>query len=100
MNEDAKLQVGQVEMFWDHVLIQRDKPQERRTPGGIVMPAQVAHHQAWATVVAAGPAALEVLRVQDRVLVGQFVGTEVRIDDEPYAVVGLEDVLGRLTNGQ
>ncbi|MFA4971210.1 MAG: co-chaperone GroES [bacterium] len=80
-----------VMMQGDYILIQRDKPAERRTPGGVVLPAKAQQPLSWAQVLAVGPQAGAV-QVQDRVLLGQFAGSDVDIGDHRYTVIRTEDV--------
>jgi chaperonin GroES len=83
-----------VEMLGPHILVQRDRPMERKSPGGIHMPAPKGETPTWGTAVAVGPDAAEKVKVGDRLLMGKYAGTDVVINDEPAVVVRLEDVYG------
>jgi chaperonin GroES len=83
-----------VEMFGSYVLIQRDKPEEKRSPGGIVMPAKSTVNPAWANVISVGPDAARMVSEGDRVLVSKFAGADVVLGDDQCFVVRLEDVYG------
>lgn len=83
-----------VEMLGAYILIQRDKPQERVTPGGIVLPAKTSVDPAWATVRAVGVEAACVVSPGDRIMVSRFAGSDVKVGDEQLHVVSLDDVFG------
>lgn len=83
-----------VDMLGSYLLIQKDKPEEKRSPGGIVLPAQTTPNPTWANVVAAGDEVGTKVKAGDRVLVSKFAGADVIVDEEPLFVVRLEDVYG------
>ena len=85
----------------DRVLVKHleDKEQVR---GGIIIPDSAKEKPQEAEVIALGTGkrdesgkviAFEV-KVGDRVLVGKYGGTEVKIDDQKYTLVREDDILG------
>ncbi len=87
----------------DRVLIKRIEEDEQ-VVGGIIVPDTAKEKPLEAEVVAVGPGklndegkrvALEV-KVGDRVLTGKYSGTDVEIDDETYAIVHEDDIMGIL----
>jgi chaperonin GroES len=83
-----------VAMLGSYILTQRDKPEEKRSPGGIVMPAQASANPTWANVVAVGDAVGTKVMVGDRILVSKFAGADVMVGEEQCFVVRLDDVYG------
>ncbi|MFN8177023.1 MAG: co-chaperone GroES [bacterium] len=87
----------------DRILIRRiEKDDEVR--GGIIIPDTAKEKPMEAEVVAVGPGrltkegkrvALEIAR-GDRVLIGKYSGTEVKIGDDEYVILREEDVLATI----
>jgi len=75
---------------------------EKTTPGGIVIPDTAKEKPATAEVIAVGPGKpldngeLRPLTVKpgDKVLVGKYAGTEVKLDGTEYVVVREDDIFG------
>jgi co-chaperonin GroES (HSP10) len=84
----------QVDMLGSYILIQKDRPQEKRSPGGIVLPAPVTANPTWASVVAVGDEVGTKVKAGDRILVSKFAGADVLIGEDTCFVVRLEDVYG------
>lgn len=87
----------------DRILIRRlDKSEEVR--GGIIIPDTAKEKPMEGEVVAIGPGRLskEGARVAldvakgDRVLIGKYTGTEVKIDGDEYVILREEDVLATI----
>ncbi len=87
----------------DRILIRRlDKTEEVR--GGIIIPDTAKEKPMEGEVVAVGPGRLnkEGTRVAldvakgDRVLIGKYSGTEVKIDGDEYVILREEDVLATI----
>lgn len=85
----------------DRVLIKRVKPEEK-AKSGIIIPDTAKEKPLEGRVVAIGSGrlddnckrvALEV-KAGDRVLVGKYTGTEVKIEDVEYVIVREEEILG------
>ncbi|NTU50511.1 MAG: co-chaperone GroES [Desulfobulbaceae bacterium] len=85
----------------DRVLLKRWED-EKTTPGGIVIPDTAKEKPATAEVIAVGPGKpldngeLRPLTVKpgDKVLVGKYAGTEVKLDGTEYVVVREDDIFG------
>lgn len=84
----------------DRILVKREEAKETMR-GGIVIPDSAKEKPQEAKVVAAGPGrlddngkrvALEV-KVGDRILIGKYSGTEVKIDNEEHIILREDDVL-------
>lgn len=84
----------------DRLVVKRME-EERKTPGGIVIPDTAAEKPIQGEVVAIGSGrvldngqvrALDV-KVGDRVVFGKYAGTEVKIDGTEYLVLREDDVM-------
>ena len=84
-----------IKMLHDRILVELDQESgERRSSGGIVIPATAAmgaRRLAWSRVVAAGPQARAV-EVGDRVLFDPEDKAEVEVHGEVYVVMRERDV--------
>ena len=87
----------------DRILVRRIEEQET-VKGGIIIPDTAKEKPQEAEVVAIGPGrlteegkriAMEVKR-GDRVLIGKYSGTDVKIDGTEYVILREDDVLGVL----
>ncbi|HKQ98250.1 MAG TPA: co-chaperone GroES [Candidatus Polarisedimenticolia bacterium] len=85
----------------DRVLVKRMDP-EPKAKGGIIIPDTAKEKPLEGTVIAVGAGrlnddgariALEV-KAGDHVLIGKYIGTEVRIDDVEHVIVREEEILG------
>jgi chaperonin GroES len=87
----------------DRVVIKRLE-EEKRTPGGIVIPDSAAEKPQKGEVLAIGNGKLldsgEVraldVKVGDKVLFGKFAGTEVKLDDGEVLVMREDDIMAVL----
>ncbi len=78
----------------NRVLIKKLEQEERKTPGGIVLPESVKDEKAIrGEVVAVGTAEKIEVKEGDRVLVSAYAGTEVRMGEEKYLLVKTTDIL-------
>ncbi len=84
-----------IKMLHDRILVEVDRESgERRSSGGIVIPATAAmgaRRLVWARVAAAGPHARTV-QVDDRVLFDPEDKAEVEVQGETYVVMRERDV--------
>jgi len=84
-----------IKMLHDRILVELDQESgERRSSGGIVIPATAAmgaRRLAWSRVVAAGPQARAV-EVGDRVLFDPEDKAEVEVHGEVYVVLRERDI--------
>ena len=87
----------------DRILVRRVEEQEMKR-GGIIIPDTAKEKPQEAEIVAVGPGrmneegkriAMEVKK-GDRVLIGKYSGTDVKIDGVEYVILREDDVLGVL----
>ncbi len=84
----------------DRVIVRR-KPEERKSPGGIVIPDSAAEKPVRGEVVAVGKGKILEngnvrmldVKVGDSVLFGKYSGTEVKINGEELLVMREEDLM-------
>jgi chaperonin GroES len=84
----------------ERVLVKRLEPAETKK-GGIIIPETAQEKPMEATVIAVGTGKVledgtkvkfEVAK-GDRVLIGKYSGTDVKIDDEDYLILSQDDIL-------
>ena len=87
----------------DHILVKRVK-EEDKTKGGIIIPDTAKEKPQQGEIIAVGPGRMteegkrvtpEVKKGQ-RVLIGKYVGTEVKIDGTEFIILREDDILGIL----
>jgi chaperonin GroES len=91
----------------DRVLVKRVEQQEQ-IRGGIIIPDTAKEKPQEAEVIAVGPGKLtdegkrSPMDVQtgDRVLMGKYSGSEIKIDDNDYVILREDEILAVLGNGQ
>jgi chaperonin GroES len=99
---DPALEGGYVNIrpLHDRVIVKREA-EERKSPGGIVIPDTASEKPTFGKVIAVGQGkalengkvrALDV-KVGDRILFGKFTGTEVKVNNEELVVMREEDVM-------
>ena len=85
----------------DRVLIKRLEANEE-VRGGIIIPDTAKEKPMEGTVVSVGPGRLDEngkrvamsVKAKDRVLVGKYAGTEVKINDVEHIIVREDEILG------
>ena len=87
----------------DRILVKRlDEDKEQRSRGGIIIPDTAKEKPMEGKVAAVGPGRrlddgkiqkVEV-KIGDRVLIGKYAGTEVKIEGDEYVIMREDDVLG------
>ena len=90
----------------DRVLVKRMEQQEQ-VRGGIIIPDTAKEKPQEAEVVAVGPGKLNdegkrtPLEVQpgDRILMGKYSGSEIKIDDTDYVICREDEILAVIGNG-
>ncbi|HXI01936.1 MAG TPA: co-chaperone GroES [Candidatus Saccharimonadales bacterium] len=90
-----------VKPLHDRVLVKRVEPEEK-VKGGIIIPDTAKEKPLEGKVVAIGTGRLDEdgkripleVKVGDRVLIGKYAGTEVKIDDVEHVIVREEEILG------
>ncbi len=85
----------------DRLVVKREA-EERKSPGGIVIPDTATEKPVFGKVIAVGKGkvletgeirALD-LKVGDKILFGKYSGTEVKVNGEELVVMREEDVMG------
>ncbi|MBL7649750.1 MAG: co-chaperone GroES [Candidatus Hydrogenedentes bacterium] len=84
----------------DRILVKREEPSET-VRGGIIIPDTAKEKPQEAKVVAVGPGKVDdagkrtplELKKGDRILVGKYAGTEVKIDGVEHLIMREDDVL-------
>ena len=72
---------------------------EEKTKGGIVLPDNLKEKPQMAKVIAIGPKIERdddtkgQLKVGDKVIISKYGGTEIKLEDEEYTVLEIDDIL-------
>ena len=84
----------------DRVLVRRLEDDEEQKVGGIIIPDTAKEKPQEAEVVAVGPGRIEEgkhvsleVKKGDKVLIGKYSGTEVKIDGDEYLIMREDDIL-------
>ena len=84
----------------DRVLVKRLEESEEQSVGGIIIPDTAKEKPQEAEVVAIGPGRLEdgnrvapEVSKGDKVLIGKYSGTEVKVDGDDYLIMREDDIL-------
>ena len=85
----------------DRVIVQRVQ-EEEKTKGGIIIPDTAKEKPQEGKVVAVGPGRIDEdgkripleVKKGDRILMGKYSGTEVKIDGDEHIIMREDDVLG------
>jgi chaperonin GroES len=97
------LAMANVKPLRDRVMVRRIEETEQKV-GGIIVPDSAKEKPQQAEVVAVGSGRVLdngqrmplTLKAGDKVLIGKWSGTEVKIDDEEYLILKEDEVLGVL----
>ncbi len=98
-----KVKVVGFEPCHDNIVVQRDKIEEKMSPGGIHIPASTQDVPVTCTVIAVGPGRTTekgTIEIPDfiepgtRIVLGKYSGSEIELGEDKYSVVGWQDVLG------
>jgi chaperonin GroES len=85
----------------DRILVLREE-EEKKTPGGIIIPDSAKEKPHYGKIVAVGPGkmgedgkrtAMDV-KVGDRILFSKYAGTEIKIDGVEHLFMREDDILG------
>jgi chaperonin GroES len=95
--------MSKIRPLHDRVIVKREED-ERKSPGGIVIPDSASEKPSKGRVVAVGTGKLlddgKVrpldVKVGDKVLFGKYSGTEVKVDGDDVLVMREEDILAVL----
>ena len=90
-----------VKPLYDRILVRRLDPKEE-VKGGIIIPDTAKEKPMEGKVVAAGSGRIDKtgkpipmqVKVGDKVLIGKYAGTEVKIDEIEHVIVKEDEVLG------
>jgi chaperonin GroES len=90
-----------VKPLHDRVLVKRVDPEEK-VKGGIIIPDTAKEKPLEGKIVAVGAGRLDddgkriplEVKAGDRVLIGKYAGTEIKIDNVEHVIVREEEVLG------
>jgi chaperonin GroES len=90
-----------VKPLHDRVLVKRMDPEEK-VKGGIIIPDTAKEKPLEGKVVAIGAGRLDdngkriplEVKVGDRILVGKYAGTEIKIEDVEHVIVREDEILG------
>ena len=94
-----------VRPLYDRVLVRRAEPEDE-AQGGIIIPDTAKEKPLEAEVVAVGNgkrnddgsrAEMDV-KVGDKVLIGKYAGTEIKIDGDEYQILREDEILGVIEN--
>jgi len=84
----------------DRVLVKRLDEEEEQKVGGIIIPDTAKEKPQEAEVVAVGPGSFEdgkrvplEVKEGDKVLIGKYSGTEVKIEGEEYLIIREDELL-------
>ncbi len=88
----------------DRVLVRRLEDDEEQKVGGIIIPDTAKEKPQEAKVVAVGPGRLEEgkhvapeVKKGDKVLIGKYSGTEVKINGDEHLIMREDDILAIVT---
>ena len=79
------------------ILVLKQAEAEETTSSGIILAAATKEKPAIYEVMSAGPDVKDI-KAGDRVVVGNFTGSEIKLDGVEYKFVKLEDVLAVVTD--
>ena len=85
----------------DRVLVKRLESDEEQVRGGIIIPDTAKEKPQEAEVVAVGPGKIQDsgerqamdVKAGDRILVGKYSGSEIKIDDEDYVILREDEII-------
>ena len=70
--------------------------EEKKTEGGIVLPDTAKEKPMKAEVIEVGKLEDDIdIKAGDKVIFSKYAGTEIKIDDEEYIIIELDDVLAK-----
>ncbi len=88
----------------DRILVKRLDDEEEQKVGGIIIPDTAKEKPQEALIVAVGPGRFEdgkrvalEIKKGDKVLIGKYSGTEVKLDGEEHLILREEDILAVLS---
>jgi chaperonin GroES len=101
-NEEIEIMTVNVTPLHDRVLVRRLEEKETAT-GGIIIPDTAKEKPQEGEVIAVGAGKMEKggrvpldVKVGDRILLGKYTGSEIKIDDQEYLILREEEILARI----
>ena len=95
---------SKIQPLADRILVKRLDDDDEQKVGGIIIPDTAKEKPQEAEVVAVGPGRLEDgkrvasdVKKGDKVLIGKYSGTEVKLDGEEHLILREEDILAILS---
>jgi chaperonin GroES len=97
MTTKTKTEKKSIAPLGERVLV-REIPAEERTAAGIILPPSAARHRVrTATVLEIGtPGKPEGVRVNDVVMIADFAGVEVTLDNEKFLIVLASEIIAKI----
>ena len=85
----------------DRVLVKRLESDEEQVRGGIIIPDTAKEKPQEAEVVAVGPGKIQDngkrqpmdVKAGDRILIGKYSGSEIKIDDDDFVILREDEIL-------
>ncbi len=85
----------------NRIVVERGEVGEQKSTGGIIIPDSAKEKPQEATVIAVGPGKLDDdgkrlamdVKVGDRILIGKYAGTEIKVDGKEVVILTEDEVL-------
>lgn len=84
----------------DHIVIEYVEAEEEKSTSSIILPSSSKEKPKFATVVAVGSGEMDdgttkpmIVNVGDKVVIGNYAGTSVKLEDKNYSIIRMSDVL-------
>ena len=85
----------------NRIVVERSESSEQKSAGGIIIPDSAKEKPQEATVIAVGPGKLDKegkrqpldVKVGDRVLIGKYSGSDIKLDNKEYVILTEDEVL-------
>jgi chaperonin GroES len=85
----------------NRIVVERSETSEQKSAGGIIIPDSAKEKPQEATVVAVGPGKIDKdgkrqpmdVKVGDRILIGKYSGSDIKIDNKEYVILTEDEVL-------
>ena len=85
----------------NRIVVERSESSEQKSAGGIIIPDSAKEKPQEATVIAVGPGKLDDdgkrqpldVKVGDRVLIGKYSGSDIKLDNKEYVILTEDEVL-------
>ncbi|MCB1018502.1 MAG: co-chaperone GroES [Bryobacterales bacterium] len=85
----------------NRIVVERSETSEQKSAGGIIIPDSAKEKPQEATVVAVGPGKLDKdgkrqpldVKVGDRILIGKYAGSDIKLDNKEYVILTEDEVL-------